>query len=450
MPEGVQTKPLVMISSTVSDFADLRSALKFWLEENGCVVSISEANDMDKPMGPGTIESCLEAVRRSDFYILLIGTRKGWTLSDGASVTQLEYRTAYETYATSVTRPLPVLFVRADVKTRVDTWAGSGGDPPSGIDDPQFTRDLIGEVERQDEASAYAKGLGPAPLANFLHRFTTFRDIVDALRVALNLRADISTQRTLAALKLDLEITLGALLARVQPQGTAVEESVRSLLANEKIPADNLDRILNTWEFDFPFSAHLWLKAVVEAHPLGKASRDLVTLNGDEVSAIEGFLLVGRPAPHTFRVNALEQAVASGSLLTYDPEARSLIDSDLSLAVIELIHEIRLYESRLTSIDTDAFKIAADLREQRRSYGSANLSWEDALRLWALQHSLSNLYLRASSIYAFLSDRRPSPRPDGLLPDSPLGEDVDRDNRRRRANPAELRRWVKRPEFGRP
>jgi hypothetical protein len=49
--------PAVMLSSTVLDFADLRSVLSLWPEENGCIVSVSEANDVDMPIGPGAVES---------------------------------------------------------------------------------------------------------------------------------------------------------------------------------------------------------------------------------------------------------------------------------------------------------------------------------------------------------------------------------------------------------
>lgn len=38
-------KPVVFISSTIYDFRDLRSALKFWLEEFGYEVMASEWND---------------------------------------------------------------------------------------------------------------------------------------------------------------------------------------------------------------------------------------------------------------------------------------------------------------------------------------------------------------------------------------------------------------------
>ena len=38
-------KPRVFVSSTIYDFKDLRSALKFWLEELGLEVLMSEFND---------------------------------------------------------------------------------------------------------------------------------------------------------------------------------------------------------------------------------------------------------------------------------------------------------------------------------------------------------------------------------------------------------------------
>src|SRR4051812_11419800 len=80
--DGLRNRPSVIISSTIADLRDIRSALRFWLEENGCEVWLSEYNDSEKNLTAGNFDACFEAVRRSDFYVLLIGDRRGGWYSE--------------------------------------------------------------------------------------------------------------------------------------------------------------------------------------------------------------------------------------------------------------------------------------------------------------------------------------------------------------------------------
>ena len=50
-------KPKIFISSTIYDFQDLRSALKYWLDENGFETQLSEYNDFLKDV---TLNSYVE------------------------------------------------------------------------------------------------------------------------------------------------------------------------------------------------------------------------------------------------------------------------------------------------------------------------------------------------------------------------------------------------------
>src|SRR4051794_21053983 len=94
------SRPITFLSSTIYDFRDLRGAVRFWLEEAGVEVWMSEYNDMVKPAGANAFEACFESIRQADFYILLIGAKKGSTYSaaDDPSVTQQEYREAYTSF----------------------------------------------------------------------------------------------------------------------------------------------------------------------------------------------------------------------------------------------------------------------------------------------------------------------------------------------------------------
>src|SRR5690349_3219111 len=92
------TKPAVFVSSTVHDFRDLRSAIKFWLEQLGYEVMLSEFNDFTKPLDVNSYTACLKAIERANYFILLIGTRKGglFDAEHNVSITRMEYRCGYD------------------------------------------------------------------------------------------------------------------------------------------------------------------------------------------------------------------------------------------------------------------------------------------------------------------------------------------------------------------
>ncbi len=70
-------KPRIFISSTIYDFRDMRTALKYWLEQLGYEVVLSEFNDFPKSHDTNSLDAALEVLRASDYYILLVGSRVG-------------------------------------------------------------------------------------------------------------------------------------------------------------------------------------------------------------------------------------------------------------------------------------------------------------------------------------------------------------------------------------
>jgi Domain of unknown function (DUF4062) len=114
-------RPRVFVSSTINDLRDLRSALKYWLEEMGLEARMSEFNDFERRPEQGTFDSCFTAIADCDYYILLIGSRKGSVYEGDVSVTQQEYRTAAALAKQGKTKP--VIFVRAEVLTALDERA---------------------------------------------------------------------------------------------------------------------------------------------------------------------------------------------------------------------------------------------------------------------------------------------------------------------------------------
>ena len=91
-------KPTFFISSTVYDFRDLRSALKFYLEELGYQVYASEYNDFKVASDKHSYDACLKLIEECDYFILLVGSRVGGFYDDQnkTSITRQEYREAYK------------------------------------------------------------------------------------------------------------------------------------------------------------------------------------------------------------------------------------------------------------------------------------------------------------------------------------------------------------------
>ena len=70
-------RPKIFVSSTIYDFQDLRSALKYWLQEYGYETQLSEYNDFQKDLTLNSYDACLKSIENCDYFILLIGGRRG-------------------------------------------------------------------------------------------------------------------------------------------------------------------------------------------------------------------------------------------------------------------------------------------------------------------------------------------------------------------------------------
>jgi hypothetical protein len=199
---GAMTPPTVFLSSTIHDFKDLRSALKYYLEEQGCVVLASEYNDFLKPLDIHSYEACLQAINRANYFILLIGTRiGGWfDLRSHISITQQEYRHAYELQKAGKIKILT--FVRAEVwqlreerkelaaylsslpyseaeKKRLSSY------PSKFAEDAGFIAAFISEVSRAKETLAALSSSTAFPTGNWIHVFHDFREVVATIQAQL-------------------------------------------------------------------------------------------------------------------------------------------------------------------------------------------------------------------------------------------------------------------------
>lgn len=203
----MSSKPIVFISSTIYDFQDLRSALRFWLEEMGCEVRMSEGTDFPVNHAGNSYESCLEAIEGADYFILLVGSRVGGMYSTAAktSITRKEYQHALQLFE-KTGKPRILSFVRKavwdvredrtalgevlknDVQREAMTEARREEilcHPSKLMDDASHIIGFISEICRANEMKAAVKTGDAFPGANWLYQFSGFSDIIDALRWAM-------------------------------------------------------------------------------------------------------------------------------------------------------------------------------------------------------------------------------------------------------------------------
>lgn len=209
-----QIKPTIFISSTIYDFRDLRSALKYWLEELGYEVMLSEFNDFSKPLDENSYNACIKAIERANYFILLIGARTGGfvKLTEKISITRMEYRTAYDLVKAGKMKL--ITFVRQDLwnvkedrksleKILIENFSVEkelSSDDIQAIskhqsnllNDAEATFSFLNEIGRISEMKQAINGNADFPKANWIHPFNSFKDIVDALNTVFSFKDVLS------------------------------------------------------------------------------------------------------------------------------------------------------------------------------------------------------------------------------------------------------------------
>src|SRR3546814_3002892 len=173
--------PTLFLSSTVFDFADLRSALKDYLELRGCRVLASDFTYFTHPLDKDSYEACLAAIGQADLFVIFIGRRVGGWYDElnRISITRAEYRHAYELAKAGRIRIL--CFVRSDVwnhrQSVRDLTKALQADPEISeqqreklashptlaMDNAEAIISFIDEVTRNNETAVAVRGLGTAP-----------------------------------------------------------------------------------------------------------------------------------------------------------------------------------------------------------------------------------------------------------------------------------------------
>jgi hypothetical protein len=363
------TNPRVFISSTVSDFADLRSAAKYWLEQLGFDVQASNFSDFEHEPDLAALDACYEGVRASDLYLLFIGARQGFLIEvqgERVSVTQQEYRVAYAQFQ-ATGKPKIVCFVRSEMEPEA---AG-------------FTEAFINEVRRtgQDDQRA-----------NWTTPFLGFRDVVDGLKAAIPaVRDPLATQAMLANLQHELVENLRAFALKWKGRPGFLDTTMGPTRAEVSLTREDL--------------------------------RGNYALTHEQLQWLSLFASVGSPTEDAISTLALDGAIGSGHLFEFDRLSGAYRATDVLRALHRFRTELALFfrrrrlfnQSRRESWERVWSEHSAD----RQTVAMAGLAVLDLLALYDTQQ---NLKAQMICLIEFLRGVRDSPEPSHLRTQTPVPE----------------------------
>jgi hypothetical protein len=407
-------RPRVFVSSTIVDFRDLRSAIKFWLEELGLQVRLSEFNDFVRRPEQDTFSSCFAAIEECHFFVLLIGGRKGSLYTDGVSVTQQEYRVAAELAKQG--RISLVILARDEVKTALrerrslSESLGQGQirtEPSITVEDPPFTEQFIKEVEQTE---LKARGEDPSG-SMWIYGFSNFRDVADALRNNLRLYGSVPRQTLLANLRWELTQNITAMVGKHN---------------------------------GMPLPGYWWIEKMRKSVNLTPNSGDQpIRLTEDDATGIIWFVVTGAPSHSTLQTAALRDAISSREFLFYDQSSRRLEPTRELDVMYRLLGEIESYQSaHRWWWETQLNRVVEQLRFGIR-HGRAQIGELELLLIFAFHDQLVNIARLSVSLLDFIGEPQGGLVTPDLIDSSPYGKEESERIASERASHQDVTEWLK-------
>lgn len=401
-------KPSVFLSSTIYDFKDLRSAIKYYLEELGFEVFASDYNDFPKQLEKNTLDACLSTLEKVDYYVLLIGGRVGgyYDQRNKISITRMEYQKAYEIAKAGKIRC--IFFVRDELqiikrdrkaledflkencisKNEINTEDQHkiAHYQSDFVNDAEVIFDFINEVSRNDEMRLASQKSSRLPGPNWVHGFTTFRDIVEILRTNLNISDNLST------------IALNTNLKR---------ELVGNLVA-----------LTQKWE-DGIRPAYVWT-SLTRKYVVGGPS-DISTIPSQHLKFILAFSFKAMGSDNKLSMQFINQALSSGQFLNYNKDNSSYEPSLISEKLFQLseyIETVKIMTKGSTQLFTDLYNKYIDQANSQATVSIPNVYLLAPLSLADRQQDVVNLsvgiYKALEGDFSFLETvklNNPSPLP---------------------------------------
>lgn len=362
MAEEAVARPRVFISSTIAEFRDLREALKYWLEEMGFEVQLSEHNDFKREPDAGTLEACFNNIRECNYYLLLIGGSKGSFIDpeNRLSVTRQEYRTAMGSWEESGKPKLLTVIRRETMAALRERRAAKIPDEASSeyLQDPGFVREFVGEVRKEAQAEDAKKGKVDHPVSNWLAEFATFRELTDLLRATLGIRGTLQRAAVLENLQHELKRNLRLGLLNLKP----------GIMPKAAILNPVREQIVLTRE-----------------NYLGEQ----LSLNRDE---LKGLMLYRPTDADAIVTDALDEAIRSGVLLEYDVDDNKFTPSALLGALYDLRDETAMFRRRHAVFFDEYKKVGAAWFQVRESGGTAGVPPLSLLTIFSTHDAEANVF----------------------------------------------------------
>lgn len=413
--EGQDNKPRVFVSSTISDLQDIRGAVKYWLEELGYRVEMSEFRDFGRRPNQDAFESCFALIPQCNYFVLMVGGRRGsWYIENDVSVTQEEYRIA--TRLAKEGRIRIVILARSDVIDRIRALRSSGRPIgrkgirlPSGltIQDPQFLNTFLEEIKSTELKE---KGEDPSG-AMWIYRFTEFRDVAEVLRSNIQIKGSIARRVLLANLKWELIENIAAMCAK---------------------------------SGELPFPGYWYIEDTRKEIPLDASTAlQRLGLTQQQSDQIILFLILGAPSESRLQSIELRNAISSGEFLYFEQSRERLEPSPVLRIMYRLREQI------------ESFRIAYGWWKQEnmeRVVGElrAGVPWKnpsimeiDLLYLFAFYDRLVNIMRLIMCLIDYIEDPLRELVVPSLLDTSPYGKKESEQVVAETATHEDIEDWLK-------
>lgn len=394
-------RPTFFISSTIYDFRDLRSSIKFYLEEQGCKVLASEFNDFKKPLDAHSYEACLQAIHTADYFVLLIGSRVGgwYDRPNRISITQREYREAYQLHLSGKLKILA--FVRSEVwqmkedrneltkyleSTTIDSANRREIKNYSSkfAEDAEFIIDFLGEVGKNKETKLAVEGKAKPPTGNWIHVVSGFRDVVDVLQGQVFLSIPIEDMTVRRLLRRELQDLVSQCLIKVKGRLYSPRPFIDEFHSQSPITLEGKNQEFTT------LPSKVW----------------------NRISTVAMYLLAQK-----FHPVVLPQVLARPTFLDFDLSTNSYRETPVYEALLRLQNEIRRFNASNTS-ETLSVLFKHSPRARGRSTAPVDIETTELAALLHLLDRWSNALGLSVSLIKHL-DGDPFLMPE-LRPDTPV------------------------------
>jgi hypothetical protein len=357
-------KPRVFVSSTVLDFEDLRSAIRYYLEEYGFDVQMSEYPDFDVDADASAVDACLKNLEQCQYFVLLMGYRRGdWYEKNKLSITHREYRAAKSLIENG--HPLRIVaFVRRSIwllkndrEALVRHFEHMSGElskqvqsvGSSVIDDPEYIFAFLNEV------AAGIKFPGSAsPANNWIYSFEGFADIAQALRHGFKMSESLSQKRVERLLIEELKQNENRFYFPVYTEKSGTTDGIPHALGKN---------VLDYYRTNY-FPRLCSPDGKVHIPSLG------LTISGAEIGDLVTHSLIYPIAAglNDIETRVLEKVLTEGLFLKYDVQKHDFDSTALSLSLENLRERILNFKN---IFDTEIYKHFTDELTRIATDGSA-------------------------------------------------------------------------------